>query len=359
MEDAVKNQRSIMFFLWKEGVKTVDIVKRLQCVFGDAADSKSTVDFWINRFKSGRQSLDDDHRTGRPSTSVNEENVAAVEELVMEDRRVTVREIARALCISFDSVHSILHNHLGMSKVSARWVPRLLGPDQKLNRTVTCGQLVDLAKRYGENFWLRIITVDETWVPYFNPETKSQSMEWRRPDEGPPIKARSNPSVGKVMMTVFWDCQGIILIDYLQRGQTINAEYYSGLLKGPLRTQLIKKRPGKLHARPLLQQDNARPHTARRTIDAIADLRWELLPHPPYSPDLAPSDYHLFPELKKPLRGKRFSSLQEVKDAVERWTKSTPKEFFNDGLRKLVSRWKKCIALQGDYIEKLSVNNDE
>jgi len=204
MEDAAKSQRAIIFFLWKEGVKTSEIISRLQGVFGESAESKSTVYRWINRFKTGRTSLEDDPRSGRPSTSVNERNITAVEDLLKEDRRMTIRQISVRLGIGTRQVHDILHDCLGVSKVSARWVPRLLGPEQKLNRSDTCRQLQELLARYGVEFWQRIITTDETWIPYFNPETKSQSKEWRKPEEGPPLKARAVPSVGKVMLTVFW-----------------------------------------------------------------------------------------------------------------------------------------------------------
>jgi hypothetical protein len=75
--------------------------------------------------------------------------------------------------------------------------------------------------------------------------------------------------------------------------------------------------------------------------------------HPPYSPDLAPSDYHLFGPPKEALRGCRFTSDQEVKEAVHAWLAAQPKTFFFEGIRKLVQRWTKCVEKQGDYVEKL------
>lgn len=110
-----------------------------------------------------------------------------------------------------------------------------------------------------------MITTDETWSSYFNPETKSQFKEWRRPEEGPPLKARAVSSVGKLMFTVFWDYERIIFMSYLAKDTTIIAEYYSSLLSGRLRQAPVKKRPGKLHNLPFFQKDNARPHTARKT----------------------------------------------------------------------------------------------
>lgn len=352
MEDAINSQRAIVYFLWKRGIKAADIVRQLESVFGASALQKTAVYKWIERFKGGRESLEDDDRSGRPAEAITKANINAVEEVVMNDRRVTIAEIEAQVGISEKSIRRILHDHLQMTKLSAVWVPKLLGPAQRADRVSISQELLALEESYGKNFWRRIITVDESWLPYFNPETKEQSKEWRRRGEGPPIKARRVPSVGKVMITVFWDCDGIILIDYLPKGRTINSEYYSGLLKGPLRKALKEKRPGKLRLRPLLQQDNARPHTARQTIDTIADLRWELLPHPAYSPDLAPSDYHLFGELKDPLRGIHFESLKAIQKAVNDWILGTPQKFFENGLKKLVPRWHKCIELKGDYIEK-------
>ena len=78
----------------------------------------------------------------------------------------------------------------------------------------------------------------------------------------------------------------------------------------------------------------------------------EVLSHPPYSPDLAPSDFHFFPHLKRDLKGTHCTSDDEVKQAVTSWIKQRTTEFFIDGTRKLVLRWEKCIERQGDYVEK-------
>jgi transposase len=102
----------------------------------------------------------------------------------------------------------------------------------------------------------------------------------------------------------------------------------------------------------LLLQDNAKPHTARATIDALETLKFEVLSHLPYSPDLAPSDFHFFPHLKRDLKGIHFTSDDEVKQAVTLWIKQRTHEFFIDGMHKLVLLWEKCIERQGDYIEK-------
>jgi len=91
-------------------------------------------------------------------------------------------------------------------------------------------------------------------------------------------------------------------------------------------------------------QDNARPHVAARTMDTILKLKWNILPHPPYSPDLAPSDCHLSGPLKEHLGGKSFRNNDEVTQDIQGWLHWQPKGFILSGIRKLPDRWRKCIA---------------
>lgn len=350
---------SYCVFLWKEGVTPSDIARRLSAVFGDDAMQQRTVYKWVQRYAAGRESLEDDPRSGRPATCVTPEMINTVKGIVSENRCITVREIAAKAGIeSTRQVHDILTIHLEMRKLTARWVPRLLSNSQKQDRVAACRELLRMSAQLGESFWSRLITVDETWLPFYLPESKEQSKQWCRVGEHPPLKAKTVPSAGKVMITAFWHCDGVILIDYLQKGVTINSAYYSHLLSHDLRAALKNRRRGKLSSKPLLQQDNARPHTANLTIQTVQQLGWTLLPHPAYSPDLAPSDYHLFGNLKKPLRGKHFANIDEMKVAVNQWLSETPKEFFANGIRKLTKRWEKCVAIGGDYIEKFDHDSD-
>ena len=99
------------------------------------------------------------------------------------------------------------------------------------------------------------------------------------------------------------------------------------------------------------------PHTAFLTKELLGSLGWEILPHPPYSPDLIPSDFHLFPHLKEPLRGENvvFGRNERSCRIVKENSKKT---FYEDGLFSLLKCWRKCIANGGDYIEKLCDDNE-
>jgi len=94
---------------------------------------------------------------------------------------------------------------------------------------------------------------------------------------------------------------------------------------------------------------HTRPARPLKPLTIWVSRRWNTLPN---SPDLAPSDYHLFGPLKNALRGCRFSTDKEVQEAVHKWLRDQPKTFFLEGICKLVDRWTKCIEKEGDYVEK-------
>ena len=97
--------------------------------------------------------------------------------------------------------------------------------------------------------------------------------------------------------------------------------------------------------------DNARPHSAAQTQDLITSFRWKQMEHPPYTPNLGPSDFHLFLHLKKFLGGKRFDDDDDLKDAVQKWLTSQAAAFYEEGIQKLVPRYK-CLNNGGEYAEK-------
>ena len=131
--------------------------------------------------------------------------------------------------------------------------------------------------------------------------------------------------------------------------------YYANLLD-QLRTAIREKRRGKLSKGVLLQQDNARVYICKVAMDAVERNGYELIPHPAYSPDLASSDFFLFPKMKKDIRGLHFRSDEEVVTAVEEWVNRKNPDFFSSGLMALEHRWSKCIIQEGNYTEKEEVD---
>ena len=237
-----------------------------------------------------------------------------------------------------------------MKNVSACWVPRMLTADQKHRRRQVCDELLDEYYEEAEDFLDHIITQDETWVHHYDPETKQQSMQWKHADAPTPLKFKVVSSSKKVMASVFWDREGVVMVDYLEKGSTINGKHYANQLRR-LKEEIKAKRPGKLEKGVYMLQDNAPAHTSQVAMAAANECGFRILPHPPYSPDLAPSDYFLFPKLKETLRGRRFSSDSDVIQAVEDFFGCHDKTWYNSGLEMLTRRWTKCVE-NGDYVEK-------
>ena len=104
--------------------------------------------------------------------------------------------------------------------------------------------------------------------------------------------------------------------------------------------------------KPRFQQDNAPVRKSMKTMVKLNDLRFELLPYSPYSPDLAPSDFYLFADLKKMLQGKRFSSDDEVIAATEAYFEAKDKSFYKKCIESFKKRWNDCIAMEGDYVDE-------
>jgi histone-lysine N-methyltransferase SETMAR len=102
----------------------------------------------------------------------------------------------------------------------------------------------------------------------------------------------------------------------------------------------------------VLLHDNARPHTAARTRPLLDHFNWELFDHPPYNPDLAPSDCHLFTSLKNWLGSQSFNNNEKLMEGVKTWLNSQAADFFDTGRQKLISRYDKCLSSGGDYVEK-------
>jgi len=235
----------------------------MEVQYGDACLSLQQVYEWSRNFLNGVSSVTNSPRPGQAHRVVAPEATAAVEAFVKENRRVTVLEIATHLDMSHGSAHHIVHDVLQFHKVSARWVPRQLTAELKERRVDACQELLKLFEAEGDGFLGRTVTGDETWVHYHLPETKKASKEWRHTSSPKPKKFRTQPSGGKVKLTLFWDERGVILEQYMPRESTVTSATRADLLKNHLRPAIKYKRREFPSTGVLLQHDNAWPHTAR------------------------------------------------------------------------------------------------
>ena len=152
------------------------------------------------------------------------------------------------------------------------------------------------------------------------------------------------------MLCVWWDRRGIIHFELLNRNETVTADLYLQQLQH-VHQSLLEKRPALVNRKNVvLLHDNARPHTARVTQEKNLELGWSVLSHPPYSPDLAPSDYQLFRSLQNSLMGTNFSNEDQAREFFENLFTSKPAEFYAKGIEELPDTCQQVIANDGEYI---------
>ncbi len=158
------------------------------------------------------------------------------------------------------------------------------------------------------------------------------------------------------MLTTFFDCNGLILHEFAPVGESIGTEEYCATL-GCLREQIRHKRPHLWVMREdgyrqfLLHHDNVTPHTSTITLATIGETNMDMLAHPPYSPDLAPNDYFLYPLLKSRMRGNAYRNIPQVQEAVVQILRDIAQDKFEDAIKELPVRWAKCVKAEGDYFE--------
>ena len=227
-----KNEkRAVIKYLLMKGLSAQQIYLDMKEVLGDDAPSQATVYRWTSSFKSGRQSTEDEHRSGRPSDTCTEETINSVQDMILKDRRATIRYVAECMKLSSGTTHHIIVDVLGYNKVCARWVPRMLTAEIMHVRMQTSDRNLELYRADPDKFLRRYVTMDETWAHHFDPETKQQSMQWKHPTSPPVVKFLKNVSASKVMVSVFWDSEGVLFTDYLEKGKTVTGVYYAGLIR--------------------------------------------------------------------------------------------------------------------------------
>lgn len=333
--------RIILKYEFLLGNNAVTASKNIQKVYGDDALSIRTIQRWFEKFRSGQSSLEDEPR-GRPGTVLDDK---VLKDLIDGKPCQTSREIGRTLHVHHTTALRHLHS-IGKVRKLEQWIPHDLTEKHMINRLEAC--LQHLKKNKIDPFLDRIVTCDEKWISYNN---RKRSYQWLDKNDFP--KAVPKPSIHqkKLLISVWWGVRGIIEYFYLPTGETMNAEVYCDYLE-KMHAKLMKQWPALCNRHgPILLQDNARPHVSVKTIQKLSDMNYEVLHHPPYSPDLTPTDFYLFKHLAQFLQGKIFTNQEDLKNAVREFFDSKSQEFFKTGIYALPKRWQMCVDAEGAYFD--------
>lgn len=343
-------QRANIKFCFKLGKTFTETFELLKQVYGVDCLSRGRVHEWFNRFKNGREDLNDDEHVGQSKFVITDDAIKTVRDFIKMQPKSSLKLMEMELNISKTSIYRILTEHLGLRKVCSRFIPHTLTDDQKVLRIEHAKDIVREARR-DPNFLFNIVTGDETWCFQYDPETKRQSAEWKHPDEPKPKKTRREKSKIKTHLICFYDSKGIIHREFVPPGKTIDALFYVEVLKR-LVHRIRRIRPeyrGEGSWR--LLHDNAPAHRAVVTTDYLTKNRISTINHSPYSPDMAPCDFYLFGQLHLPMKGKRYKDVEDIQKACTNILKAMPADGLKHSFEMLLDRAKRCIEAEGEYFE--------
>ena len=345
MEFSREEVRKLIFYCWKRGLNASKVSLEIKLILGDGVTSKRTCRDWIKKFEIGDFSTSDQMRSGRPSRG--DLNDKIIDELA-DNKHASSRELADTIRVS----HVSIWRHLvamGKQYLHNRWVPHKLSDENKTFRINICTDLIKMNQE--ASFLNSTITCDECWV-YWENECYRRKRSWQGAGDMPvAVPQRTSMTKRKHLATVFWDSKGLLLLDAMPPNQSMNAQYYCDLLdKLKIEVQRKRRRLNDTgYHRIHFLHDNARPHVAAITRSKLEKLSLTVLPHPPYSPDIAPSDFYLFSPMKTALKGKNFASEIEIQTVLQHWFDSKPPAFFQRAFSLLPDRWQKIIDNEGVY----------
>lgn len=334
------------------GKKALEIFQILVSVYGQDAPSRSTVERWVNEFKRGRQDTQTRPSTGRPPEAITDAKINEARLLIVKDPKLSCKSIAGLLVLSECTTRLILQNHLGLKKMLARWVPYTLSDSNKTGRVKHAREFL---RRWGHR-WSRLrsrlVTVDETYVSYKTACNRLDAAEWRPIGSNPPEVPRLSSDKRKLMAIVFWDAEGLVHLEWFKpttQRAGLTSDLYADALEN-MYNSISRNNPRKAARGLLLLQDNAPCHTGKTARAKLQTLEIETTGHPPYSPDLAPSDYYLFRVLKNYLKTHHFSDDDELREGVASFFEAKTSDFYLRGIDQLKEKYEQVIESRGEYL---------
>lgn len=331
------HMRKCLLDYHRSGRSRREVTVLLQQQFGDKVPTSKWITKWWKRFDEENYDLEDQQRSGRPRVAKRRPVLRALENQPNSSLRVLKRKTGT----SHETVRRILRE-AGKVPKKPKIVPAELTTAQKKQRVDTCE--TNLAHRKMRTLLNSLICQDEKYIYYSNP---AHNPLWVDFDAPPPTRAKRNSHCKKVLLSFWFSRHGVVHYELLPENTTVTAQVLTAELHEVKRKAALLSK--KLNF-PCLLWDNARPHKSSTTRAVLETLGFKELPHPPYSPDISPCDYHIFRSLQHHCDGKRFNTRDDIKRELQRWIRSQPEEFWKRGIDSLPNRWRTVVDSRGEYI---------
>lgn len=342
-------QRQYLLVAFELGDSAAASSRKLHTAYGEDALSERVCQQWYRRFRAGDKSLKDKPRSGAPVKL----SKAALEKAIKADRSATTRTLAARFGVSHTTIANRLAD-LGYEYKSRVWIAYNLSWKNKKDRKNIAQDLLAKYKRVNRLKWF--MCADETTIPLRN---INRGKQWVKRGQRPDRVAKGFGIQEKVTLSLFFNSEGPIYHEFTGPRQTINKDVYIEQL-GRVQSKLKELYPRMVNRNEVIfQHDNAPPHKAKKTKAAIAEFGWELLPHPPYSPDVAPADYHVFRKLKRELSGRNFETFEDAKEAVVKFITTQTTQFWSDAINSLPARWQAVVDADGGYFDEKDIGVHE
>lgn len=334
--------RAVIHYCYLRGLSPTDAETEMKHAYGPQMCHPKTIRNWYSNFENGRKELSDLPRSGRPT---NNSKINDILELLDEEPFISARRMSEVLDIPKTTLLRKLHDELDYIKVNLRWVPHFLSNENKHERVEYSQALLDYLES-GPRARSLVITGDQSWIYWDNPHTS----QWVPQGYERPIHEKHTCASKKSMITIFFGLRGIILVNVLKKGKKFNSSHLVNEIFPSLSNAISKWRP-KIGLKGIhIHMDNAKSHTSKKTMDEISKYQMIRLPHPAYSPDIAPCDFWLFGKLKEYLKGMQFESENDLFDAITAFSNEISKSEFISVFDEWVRRLNQVIETGGEYV---------
>ena len=334
--------RAVVHYMYLNKIPVASALAKIISTYGEGCISRSGVVYWYKEFKNGRTELADLHRSGRP---VENDRIEEIKQILDEFPFASARYISSTLDISKNKVIRILKQELCLKKCSARWVPHFLNEDQKSKRVEYSISMLKNVTSLKGNQRAAVVTGDEYRIFLLN----QQESAWCTLGENPPDLEKKMINSEKVMIFVSFNCKSIISINALPTNTRFNSTYMCANILPEITENANVEIAKFTKHHKILHIDNARPHTSKMTLKKIAEMGWEKLEHPPYSPDISPCDFFLFGYLKNELKKCQtetvYDLLNSIKEICGNITQTTLENVYESWIKRLNA----VIECGGEY----------
>ena len=339
-----KEIRAAIHYEFLRETEPKEIYEKMKIAYKQNAPVISTVYKWHKRFVEGRESLEDDQRSGRP---LNDLDNTRILEILNQQPFASSRYIADVLVIPKSTVCFKLVHQLHYRKLKFKWVPHEISPENKIKRVTMSQDILNILNRKSVDL-NNVLTGDEVWIYWQN----FHQTKWMA--QGEKMQTIPKQTIGskKSMFSIFFSMRGFIVVKVLPQDHKFDSDFMTNIIIPEIVTQMHEFRPKMGPKDIYLHMDNAPCHNAKVTTTKIESFEMRRIPHPPYSPDISPCDFWLFGKLKNFLKGQCFSTENELFDAVVNFLKSITKDEIKRVYDEWIKRLNMVIQSKGEYILK-------